>query len=240
LTGNGVITANGGAGEPTTGGGGGGGRIALYSGTDTFSGSVAALGATGVSPGQNGTLFQSTLPATQVVSQAPSGVIFTGTNSVTLFFNSPLAWPALDSANLTVVGPAGPLPSVTAAVSTADSRQLAISFPQQSASGDYVIQFGPQITNLYGLPMSAPYLGTFTIANPTVPLSVAVGQQSTNLNLHWDAVSGVNYQLQSSTNLIDWQCCGAALQGCNGPMNVALPVGSEPGLFFRLAPAVAP
>jgi len=240
LTGNGVITANGGAGEPTTGGGGGGGRIALYSGTDTFSGSVAALGATGASPGQNGTLFQSTLPATQVVSQAPSGVIFTGTNSVTLFFNSPLAWAALDSANLTVVGPAGPLPSVTAAVSTADSRQLAISFPQQSASGDYVIQFGPQITNLYGFPMTAPYLGTFTIANPAVPLSVAVGQQSTNLNLHWDAVSGVNYQLQSSTNLIDWQCCGAALQGCNGPMNVALPVGSEPGLFFRLAPAVAP
>jgi hypothetical protein len=68
-------------------------------------------------------------------------------------------------------------------------------------------------------------------------LSLFPGPQNTNLNLLWTGVSGVTYQVQSSTNLIDWQSYGGLVEGSNGTMNVDLPLGTEPQLFFRLAPA---
>jgi hypothetical protein len=238
LAGNGVIAANGGAGEPTTGGGGGGGRIALYAATNTFGGVLTATGASGATPGQNGTLFVSNiLPAPQIVSQTPSGVIVNGTNTVTLLFNSPLDPASVSSANLTVTTPGGPLASPSLAVSPTNFSQLDIAFPTQSASGDYVIQLGPQIQNLYGVAMAGPYSGTFSITAAAVPLSVALGPQSTNLNLLWSGASGVTYQIQSSTNLIDWQPYGGAITGSNGAINVALPMSTQSQLFFRLAPA---
>ena len=67
LAGSGPIAANGGpAGAPIlTGGGGAGGRIALHANTDSFTGSVSAIGATGYAYGGAGTIFRrnSILPA---------------------------------------------------------------------------------------------------------------------------------------------------------------------------------
>jgi hypothetical protein len=87
-----------------------------------------------------------------------------------------------------------------------------------------------------GVAMAGPYSGAFTIIAPAVALSAALGPQSTSLNLLWEGAGGVTYQVQSSTNLIDWQAYGGVVQGSNGTMNLALPVGTGPQLFFRLAP----
>jgi hypothetical protein len=57
LSGAGSIAANGGAGDPGLGGGGGGGRIEMESPSNTFAGTLAALGGAGFNPGQAGTIF---------------------------------------------------------------------------------------------------------------------------------------------------------------------------------------
>ena len=61
FTGSGTITANGGAGYDaggTDGGGGGGGRVAIYYGTDSYTGSIQARGASGWEYGGAGTIFK--------------------------------------------------------------------------------------------------------------------------------------------------------------------------------------
>ena len=70
LTGAGVIQANGGevpaaSGNPWIGGGGGGGRIAVYSQTDVFLGTVTAYGGTGRQFGGAGTVFLDTQSASR-------------------------------------------------------------------------------------------------------------------------------------------------------------------------------
>jgi hypothetical protein len=63
LTGNGIISADGGVGGLSAqhtvgqGGGGGGGRIALYRDTTTFNGSVSAIGGAGFQKGSAGTIY---------------------------------------------------------------------------------------------------------------------------------------------------------------------------------------
>jgi len=44
----------------------------------------------------------------------------------------------------------------------------------------------------------------------------------------------VTYQLLWSTNLVDWQPLGSPLRGTNGPMQLVVPIGSNPAGFFRL------
>ena len=59
LAGSGAITARGGSSTTTYGGGGGGGRIALYYDTNSFSGTISAVGGAG-KPGGAGTIFVKT------------------------------------------------------------------------------------------------------------------------------------------------------------------------------------
>ena len=57
ISGGGTISANGGAAGDATGGGGGGGRIAVYSGTNQFTGRMFAFGGAGGAYGGAGTIF---------------------------------------------------------------------------------------------------------------------------------------------------------------------------------------
>ena len=69
---------------------------------------------------------------------------------------------------------------------------------------------------------------------PTVAPNLAPGLSGTNLAVNWAGISGVTYQLWSSTNLLDWQPLGNTLAGTNGPMQILLPLGSDPAAFFRV------
>ncbi len=72
---------------------------------------------------------------------------------------------------------------------------------------------------------------------PTVAPSLASSLSGTNFSLNWAGISGVTYQLLWSTNLVDWQTLGGALAGTNGPMQIVLPLGSDPAAFFRVSAA---
>ena len=84
-------------------------------------------------------------------------------------------------------------------------------------------------TNLTASVTNQNYLAVTSIAP-----DLSGGLQSTNLVLSWHGIAGVNYQLYSSTNLVDWLPEGDALTGTNGPVALPIPVNSEPARFFRL------
>jgi hypothetical protein len=69
---------------------------------------------------------------------------------------------------------------------------------------------------------------------PTVAPSLASSLSGTNLSLGWTGISGVTYQAQYSTNLVDWLPYGDVIPGTNGPMQLDLPLGAAPSVFFRL------
>ncbi|HWD19456.1 MAG TPA: carboxypeptidase-like regulatory domain-containing protein [Verrucomicrobiae bacterium] len=59
------------------------------------------------------------------------------------------------------------------------------------------------------------------------------GATNGNLSLNWTGVAGVSYDVQSSTNLIDWSLL-YTVGGSNGPMSFALPSTNDPAMFYRL------
>jgi hypothetical protein len=74
------------------------------------------------------------------------------------------------------------------------------------------------------------YLAVTTIA-PTLTTQV----QTNNLILNWYGLSSVTYQPLCSTNLVDWAPYGGTVAGTNGPLELILPMDTDPMLFYRLA-----
>lgn len=66
----------------------------------------------------------------------------------------------------------------------------------------------------------APYLGAF--------------MQDGALALQWDGIQGITYELWCSTNLTDWVPVGGPVHGTNGLMELLVPSGDEPAMFYRL------
>ncbi|NOS70465.1 MAG: carboxypeptidase regulatory-like domain-containing protein, partial [Verrucomicrobia bacterium] len=55
-----------------------------------------------------------------------------------------------------------------------------------------------------------------------------------NLFVRWGGISGVNYQPQYSTNLVDWLPYGGVVPGTNGTMELQIPISTDPMEFFRV------
>jgi hypothetical protein len=168
LAGNGQFTADGGTGDLYGGGGGAGGRIALYSHADIFLGLATASGAGGDFPGANGTIYSNNVPPLQVLSNSPIGIVSNGVSSVTLYFNdapNPNSFPATA---ISLTTPDGPLPFNSFSISMSSSTCYVVSFPLQTAVGNYALTVGPNIDDLYGQPMSQVYMGLFAISLPVI------------------------------------------------------------------------
>jgi hypothetical protein len=73
------------------------------------------------------------------------------------------------------------------------------------------------------------YLAVSTIA-PALALQV----QTNTCVLNWYGLSGVTYQPFYSTNLMDWLPYDGALDGTNGAMQLLIPAGTAPIMFFRM------
>ena len=194
------------------------------------------------------------------------------------------------------------------------SSSYQVSFPLQTAVGNYTFTVGTNINDLYGQPMSQVYTGAFTISLPviqgaitgtngqpvpgvliqpdgglsttttdtngnyalgilpgwsgtvvpsgagliyipgslsytnvitsvsnqnylavtTIAPVVSSGLQATNFMMNWFGISGVTYQLYSSTNLADWLPYGEPLLGTNGPVVLPIPINDDPAMFFRV------
>jgi len=314
LVGNGQITANGGEGELYGGGGGAGGRIALYSQANVFAGLVSVFGGEGDFQGANGSIFDSTNPPLQVLSSTPAGIVSNGVSYVDLVFNEAPDPASFSGADVSLTTPNGPLSAGAFTVSMLSSSSYSVSFPLQTAVGNYTFTVGTNINDLYGQPMSQVYTGAFTILLPviqgaitdtngqpvpgvliqpdgglsatttdtngnyalgilpgwsgtvvpsgggfvfapgsrvytnltasvsnqnyvaviTIAPVVSAGLQATNLMMNWLGISGVTYQLYSSTNLVDWLPYGDAFPGTNGPVELPVPTTGDPARFFRV------
>ena len=52
--------------------------------------------------------------------------------------------------------------------------------------------------------------------------------------VNWFALNGVNYQLQYSTNLVDWVPVGPIYIGNDAPREIVVPTGGAPQMYFRM------
>ncbi|MFO1477323.1 MAG: hypothetical protein U1F98_11790 [Verrucomicrobiota bacterium] len=227
LTGNGSISADGGAGELSGGGGGAGGRIAVYrqttgQHTNAFTGWMTAYGGDGFSWGDDGSVLTTagSVPP-RIVSQTPAGVVSNFVSSVDLGFNVAIDPATFTASDIQVSGPGGPI-AVTGVYGVGPCA-CRVSFATQVNSGLYTIVAGPQVSDLFGQPMSQVYTGSFSIALPVVAGTI--------------------------TNEFGAPVAGVALQGVlytGFPGAVASPVFTDaagryamsfvPGSYFRLVP----
>jgi hypothetical protein len=237
LAGGGTISANGGAGQDALGGGGGGGRISISTLTNGFAGGVTAAGGSGFAAGHSGTVYYSTnLAGPSVIAQTPSGAVTGFVSSVLLTFESTINSASVSVTNLTITTPTGPVLALDESYELTGGNEMQINFPQETAIGTYTVEVA-NIQDILGIPMASPYVGTFSIVAPAVSLAVGAGTQGSNFNLLWNGAQGANYQVESSTDLVNWTPVGPVMAGSNGVNSVALAIGADPGTFFRLVPA---
>ena len=98
------------------------------------------------------------------------------------------------------------------------------------SGGSFMFAPGSRVyTNVTTSISNQNYLAVITIA-PTV----SAGLQAGDLMMNWFGISGVTYQLYSSTNLVDWLPYGDAFPGTNGPLVVPVPTTGDPARFFRV------
>ncbi len=212
LLGNGVISANGGAGQPLAGGGGGGGRIAIYYGTNSFAGMTTASGGKGAFNGQDGTIFVSFRIVFGILG------IVTDTNGL------PLSGISLQSSDGSV------------AASTDANGNYSLVMPQ-GWSGTV----GPCLSGCLFTPTQYSYNNAtgmavnqnFVMVPP--PFALTGTGTGTGLNLGWFGADGVNYQVLSSSNLVDWLPYGSPVTGTNGMINLPIPTTDASQMFFRLS-----
>jgi hypothetical protein len=171
-----------------------------------------------------------------VIAQTPSGSITNGVNVITLTFDSPINAGSLSASNVTITTPSGVLPSSGLSFGLVGDNELEIEFPLQTNVGNYSFEVG-QVQDIYGVPMAAPYNGTFSIVAAPVSLSVTPTAQGGTFNLLWNGATGASYQVESSTDLVHWQSFGGVMTGSNGVNSIVLPIGADPGTYFRLVPA---
>jgi hypothetical protein len=68
-----------------------------------------------------------------------------------------------------------------------------------------------------------------------VPVGVGMDPQSGNLILQWNGIAGqATCQAESSIDLINWQPVGNPVPISNGMNTLVLPLGKDPGTFYRL------
>jgi hypothetical protein len=68
----------------------------------------------------------------------------------------------------------------------------------------------------------------------TIASALSSRQQGTDCHVEWYGLSGVGYQPQSSTNLVNWTDYGSVRNGTNGPLWLNVPITSAPRMFFRI------
>jgi hypothetical protein len=218
LAGNGLLAADGGAGDFFGGGGGGaGGRIALYSRANIFFGQTSATGAEGEFFGSNGTIFiTNSVPPLQITSQLPYGIVSNAVGSVDFFFNGAPNPNSVSTATVSLTAP-NPVSPGSLLVQKVTSTHYIVTFPFQTAIGNYSLVVTTNVVDLFGQPMSQTYTGAFTISLPVV--------QGTITDEHGQPLSGVLVQPDGGLSYTSTDTNG----------NYAL--GFTPGSSFTVTPS---
>jgi hypothetical protein len=103
------------------------------------------------------------------------------------------------------------------------------------------IRVVPSKTGLMFVPHSLSYANvTKSISNQnylavsTVAPALTIQVQTNGIILSWYGIPGVTYQTLYSTDLVTWWWYGASIAGTNGPLQLLVPIGTEPSVFFRM------
>jgi hypothetical protein len=169
FTGGGSVSADGGDGDLYNGGGGGGGRIAVYSPANTFTGLVSVAGGDGSFVGQTGTVFSSSILAPfSAISSSPTNTVSNTVSFVDISFSDAVNPGSVSAAAFNLFTPAGLLAQSNVTVSVSALTTVRFSFPNLNYVGNYRIEAGPNITDLFGSPMSQVYTGYFAISLSTI------------------------------------------------------------------------
>ncbi len=233
LAGSGAITANGGPGGKW-GGGGGGGRVAIYTPSQTFAGTLTASGGWGWNNGADGTVFfgdysSNAIPA--ILASTPAGSVSHSVDAVEVTFNTAINATSFTSGDVVFTAPSGVLSAAQVAVTGITPQVFRISFPAQTAEGTYALQVGPAIANTFGTPMSAAFVGGFSIGLPRA----AVAAAGTNgLAVTWPTEFGSWYRLQSSADLLTWSNLTAWAAGNGVAQQMTFTTTNAPLQFFRV------
>jgi hypothetical protein len=177
------------------------------------------------------------------------------TSGVASIFGGPLAQPFAGNFTISVPTISGTVSDTNGTPVSGVTIQPDVTLPAATtdASGNYSLGVPPgwsgNLTPSLGAFMFVPRLlsfagvGTsltnqnFLMVNTIAP-NLTTSLSGTNLSLTWLGISGVTYQPQSSTNLVDWTTYGGPLPGTNGAMQFLLPVDVNlPATFFRLGAA---
>jgi hypothetical protein len=142
----------------------GGGRIAICTPTNNFAVTTNINGGDGVVPGASGTLFLSAnLPGFQAVSQSPTGTVNNTVGFVDLIFCDALDPASVSASAFAVSTPAGTLDATNLSATVSGISAVRVSFPPQNLLGDYTLQMGTTISNLFGLPLTQAYSGVLAV-----------------------------------------------------------------------------
>jgi hypothetical protein len=217
LTGVGQFAADGGAGDLYAGGGGAGGRIALYSHLNAYFGLANASGGAGDFSGGNGAVYSNNVLPLQVISNSPNGIVTTPVSSVVLYFSAAPNPATMSGAGLSLVTPGGPLAPGSISLIMLGPTAWQLNFPGQTANGNYSVDFGAGILDLYGQPVSPAAVAAFTISLPVV--------QGVVTDASGNPVAGV--LLQASTG-------SSAATGADGTYTLAF----SPGTTFTVTPSL--
>jgi len=100
----------------------------------------------------------------------------------------------------------------------------------------------PSLGNLVFLPGSMSYSSAVAsvsnqnyLAASTIASYLTTGVNTTNFVLGWLGLPGINYQVYSSTDLINWLPYGSGFTGSNAPIQIVVPMGGVgPAQFFSV------
>ena len=99
---------------------------------------------------------------------SPTGAVTRLVGTIGLAFNSAVAPGSFTADDVVINTPSGQIPQNQIAINAAGGPLFTIVFPLQTNLGQYQVQVGPNITNLYGQPMGSAFLGTFSIQQPAI------------------------------------------------------------------------
>ena len=72
------------------------------------------------------------------------------------------------------------------------------------------------------------------LAVTSVMPTLASQVETNTYSLSWYGIPGVNYQPLYSTDLVEWWPYDGPLTGTNGPLQLRVPMDTDPTCFFRL------
>jgi hypothetical protein len=181
------------------------------------------------------------MPALAVISSTPNGgAPRPWADYIELVFNMAVDPASFTPQDVTVTTPLGLLPPGVLTLTNLGGTRWRISFPAQTANGSYQYTVGPAITNLFGTRMSGAYVGGFTVNQNASANRIACNTQNSTAQLSIQSSAGFNYQLLSSSDLMNWQAVSPVTPGDDSVLVWSVSTTDATHAFFRIQITDAP